>query len=139
MSNDSTTGAKYEWYSVTTPCAKRVIRRGREFTEPFRRYGKAIAWIEWSSICTIVKIETLQGKKGAATRLLSALKAICDKHGLRIFGNATAYQLSAYEDSGGLLSQEELVTWYRHNGFGAKTREDTGMTEIWYPDIPVES
>jgi hypothetical protein len=134
--SESIRSASEEWDDATTPFPKSEWRRGKEFIDPFRKYGNAIAWIEWNGMCTIIKIESLVQKQRAGTALLTKLKEICDKHELRMFGNATAYQPSDCRDLSAVLTQSELVGWYQRNGFVVSYQEASDVTEIWYPDIP---
>ena len=136
MISNSVNFAKSEWISITTTFPRKEIRRGKEFTDPFRRIGHSIAWVEWDEVCTIIKIEALQVRTGAATRLLAKLKEICDKHEVCIFGNATPYKPPGRPNIEEFLTQEELIGWYEKQGFVTKKSEETGATEIWYPGVP---
>jgi hypothetical protein len=104
MGSSSVGFAESEWNRITTSYPRKEIRRRKEVTDPFRKYGNAMAWVEWNCVCTIVKIEALHVRTGAAQRLLANLKEICDKYGIRIFGNATPYEPP------GRSNIEELLT-----------------------------
>jgi hypothetical protein len=130
--------AQQEWESETTlyPLIHR-LSRGKLEEEPFRRFQNAIAWLEWSEVCTIKKIETLCPKTGAATSLLSFLKKIASKHSVYIFGNPCCYPPSSPEASQSPLSQEELFCWYSRRGFIVDYGID--CPSIWYPKIPTQA
>jgi hypothetical protein len=84
--------AKQDWESASIEYTLVSSRsNGRKIEEPFRRFGDSIAWLEWSSYCTIKKIETLKPKTGAATLLLNLLKNISLKYSIHIFGNPIPY------------------------------------------------
>lgn len=134
---NSISSAKQEWESETTPYPLiHKLSGGIKEEEPFRRFQNAIAWLEWSGICTIKKIETLRPKTGAATSLLSFLKGIACKHSIYIFGNPCYYPPTSPEATQSPLSQEELFSWYERRGFIVDCGID--CPSIWYPKAPTQ-
>ena len=128
--------ARTEWEAGTTsyPLPHKQSY-GEIIEEPYRRYGNAIAWLEWSDHCEIRKFQTLTPKSGEATLLLTFLKALATKHGIRIFGNPVVYEPTYPLPSETLLTQEQLMSWYRKQGFVVgRTKAGTGY--LWYPDVP---
>ena len=105
----------------------------REEPDSFRRYGDAIAWLEWDvHCCSIKKVETLCPGSGHAKALLTFLKSLADKHQFLITGNPTAYP-PAFSDIGERrLGQNELEEWYERNGFEI-LRRDGGWRFLCYP------
>ena len=85
--------AQAEWEAGTIPYPlPNKLSYGPVVEEPFRRYGEAIAWLEWEDDCVVKKIETLKPRTGATTSLLSFLKLLAVKHGIRITGNPVIYE-----------------------------------------------
>ena len=103
--------------------------------EPFRRYGDAIAWLEWEDACVIKKIEALKPRIGATASLLSFLKVLAVKHGIRITGNPVIYGPTCPLAAASPLSQEELNAWYSKRGF-LIGKSKNGVPELWYPEAP---
>jgi hypothetical protein len=57
--------AQAEWEAATIPYPLfHKQSYGAVVEEPFRRYGDAIAWLEWQEDCEIEKIETLKPRAG---------------------------------------------------------------------------
>lgn len=129
--------ARLEWEKETYSYPKiRQSARGRIAEDPFRRYGDAIAWLEWDVHCTIVKIETIFPKNGHGTALLTFLKVLADKHGVLITGNPIAFKPAFSETGDRFLEQDQLEEWYSKNGFMILKRE-TGARFLWYPRSPI--
>jgi hypothetical protein len=128
--------AQAEWEAASIPYPlPNKLSYGPVVEEPFRRYGDAIVWLEWGDDCIIKKIETLKPRTGATTSLLSFLKALAMKHGIRISGNPVIYEPTGGRAAVCPLSQEELNAWYLKRGFVVR-RSKNGVTELWYPDAP---
>jgi hypothetical protein len=128
--------ARSEWEASTIPYAlPHKQSYGEVIEEPFRRYGDAIALLDWEDFCAISKIETLRPKSGAATRLLSFLKELATKHGIRIYGNPVVYEPTCPQAAVSPLSQGELSDWYTRNGF-VVGRSSHGVPYLWFPDVP---
>lgn len=130
--------AKAEWEAATSPYP--LLHRqsyGEEVEELFRRYGDAIAWLDWGDCCLISKIETLKAGTGAATALLSFLKSLADKHSFRIYGNPVVYEPTSPQAATNPLSQEALNAWYSKRGFVVGLSRQ-GVPYLWYPDMPAE-
>ena len=130
--------AKVEWENKTIEHSKSRIRPGGDIVQdPFRKYGDAIAWLEWSNYCVIVKIETLFHGKGQATALLTFLKSLADKHQFLITGNPCCYETKVPEVDRNGLNQDQLEAWYRKNGFLIVNGE-SGVKTLWYPTHPIK-
>ncbi|HWW00544.1 MAG TPA: hypothetical protein VNZ64_12665 [Candidatus Acidoferrum sp.] len=128
--------AQSEWESATTPYPLPCkLSYGEVIEEPFRKYGDAIALLDWSDWCVISKIETLRPRAGATTRLLSFLKDLATKHDIRIYGNPVVYEPTCPQAAVSPLSQEELNAWYMNNGF-VVGRSSQGVPYLWFPDVP---
>jgi hypothetical protein len=129
--------AEEEWTAITQPAPKTHHRSRKPVTHPFRRFGQALAWVEFDAEqIEIKKLEmTVHPAKGAATLLLEALKAIATKHELRITGAAIAYLPDPPVPPGPFLSQKELEDWYRRRGFQL-VPDRSCITIFWYPDVP---
>jgi hypothetical protein len=133
----SLSAAQAEWEAATTPYPlPHKQSYGKIIDEPFRRYGDAIAWLEWQDNCTITKIETLKPRTSAATSLLSFLKTLATKHGIHIYGSPVIYEPTCPLAAVLPLSQEELEAWYSKNGF-LVGRSSNGVPYFWYPSPPV--
>jgi hypothetical protein len=125
--------AKAEWEDITIPyplsnqqsCGERV-------EDPFRRYGDAVACLEWDDHCTIGKIETLNPRSGGATSLLLFLKSLALKHDFLLYGDPVVYPPATSFPATALLSQEELETWFARLGFLVQ-RSSKGVPYVWYP------
>jgi hypothetical protein len=132
--------AQQEWEANTTPHFKKhSISQFRPafHIHEFRKYGKAIAWLQWDEgRMEIKKIETLGECKGAATKLIEFLKTLADKYNICIFGNAVVYTPDPPIPKVILFSQQQLEDWYKHLGFKLVKIGETGLTAIWYPDAP---
>ncbi len=129
--------ARREWEEKTVACPKTHYIGRTPYQEDFRRFGAAIAWLEWDDdFIQIAKIETLQPGQGAATNLIEFLKTLADKYYVRLFGNAVVYPPDAPAPEGNLFSQAQLECWYKKHGFQLRKIGDTGLTAIWYPDAP---
>jgi hypothetical protein len=132
----SLSAARAEWEAATTRYPLRHKQSyGETVEEPFRRYGDAIAWLEWEDYCVISKIETLRSRSGATTALLSFVKVLATKHCFRIFGNPVVYEPTCPQAAVRPLSQEELNDWYSRQGF-IVGRSERGVPYLWYPDVP---
>jgi hypothetical protein len=132
----SISAARAEWEAATIPCPlSREQSHGEIVEEPFRRYGDAIAWLDWEDYCTIVKIETLRPRSGAATSLLSFLKSVATRHGIRIYGNPVVYEPTCPQAAASPLSQKELAAWYSKRRF-IVGRSEEGIPYLWFPDVP---
>jgi hypothetical protein len=128
--------ARREWEQATTPYPLQHKQSyGEVVEEPFRRYGDAIAWLDWGHDCAISKIETLRPRSGAASELLSFLKKLATKHGVRIYGNPVVYEPTCPQARGSPLSQDELKEWYRKQGFAVGWSAN-GVPYAWFPDAP---
>jgi hypothetical protein len=125
--------AKAEWEEITIPYPMSNLQSYGEIPEePFRRYGDAIACLDWDDRCTLGKIETLNPRNGGATSLLLFLKSLALKHDFLIYGVPVIYQPSKTLPPGLLLSQEELETWFEQLGF-IVGKSSKGVPFIWYP------
>ena len=133
---NSLSAAQAEWEAATVryPLPHKQSY-GKIVEEPFRRCGDAIAWLDWGDCCVITKIETLKPRSGAATSLLSFLKALATKHGVRIYGNPVVYPPTSPCAAAAPLSQEELVAFYSKRGFVVGWSAQ-GVPYLWYPDAP---
>jgi len=138
--------AKTEWEQNSEP--RFVPRRGRkiEWTEEFRQYGLAKAWLEWDDglgIVQITKIEASSQGHGEGTRLVEFLKVLADKYHITLFGTAVYYDPNSTTPNEcppspeWVAKQERLVEWYRRCGFQIKESENC-PPEVWYPGIPTE-
>ncbi|MGA2661068.1 MAG: hypothetical protein ABSH34_26600 [Verrucomicrobiota bacterium] len=131
---NSLSAAQAEWEAAAVPYP--LLHKqsyGKVVEEPFRKYGDAIAWLEWEGLCTIVKIETLSPRSGAASLLLSFLKAVAMKRGIRIYGNPVVYKPTCPLAGAAPLSQEELNAWYSKRGFVVGWSAN-GVPCLWYPN-----
>lgn len=132
----SLSAAQAEWEAATIPYPlPHKQSYGEIVEEPFRRYGGAIAWLDWDEYCIIKKIETLRPRTGATTSLLSFLKTLAAKHRVRIYGNPVVYEPTCPQAAASPLSQEELNAWYSKHGF-LVGRSSEGVPYLWYPDAP---
>jgi hypothetical protein len=109
-------------------------RRGKRVTvHPFRRYGDAIAWVEWlPSHASLLKIERLDGaSSGSGSALLKLIQKICVEHGLALHANVAPYRR---EPDGEIVDDPHgsarLIGWYRWQGFDI-TKAD-GAIHAWY-------
>lgn len=127
--------ARAEWEVNSKPSPREGRRRNRLVIDEFRRYGEALALLEWTKVCIISKIETLRPRAGAASRLIEYLKSLADSHHISLFGNITAYVPETPHVLDGLLSQAELEAWYKKRGFFVH-RGRSGIVEFWYPKAP---
>jgi hypothetical protein len=128
--------AQMEWEAVTTPLQlPHQQSYGRIVEEPFRKYGDAIAWLDWQDNCIIMKIETLKPRTGAATSLLCFLKTLATKHGISVSGQPIVYPPTLVSAAASPLSQKELEAWYSKNGFCVGTSSN-GVPYLWYPSVP---
>jgi hypothetical protein len=103
--------------------------------DPFRKYGSAIAWLEWQDDCHIKKLETLKPRGGGATCLLLFLKGLAVKHGIRIIGNPIVYPPTCPLAAESPLSQEGLENLYSKCGYSVGRGGD-GFPYVRYPDVP---
>jgi hypothetical protein len=132
--------AREEWEQNTVACPKIHYIGKNPYQHEFRQYGKAIAWLEWDDeFIEIKKIETLQQGQGAATKLVEFLKTLADKYHVRLFGNAVIYPPDPPAPEGHLFTQAQLESWYGKHGFILRKIRNTGITAIWYPNIPPNS
>ena len=130
--------ARAEWEAATIPHPLNCKRSdGEIIEEPFRRYGDAIAWLEWDHYCQITKIETLRPMSGAPTSLLIFLKGIADRCRIHLYGFPVPYPPTCPLASSSPLSQEQLITWYSKCGF-LVGKDRKGAPYVWYPDVPEE-
>lgn len=102
--------------ATSTAPITRSTRRG-EIVDPFRRYGDAIAWLVWNEVCEFKKVETINPRTGAATRLVDFLVGLAKEHEFVIFGNATTYEPNSSVIRGDGLDSEQLAAWYQRRGF----------------------
>jgi hypothetical protein len=136
---DSLSAARTEWEATTTPYPlPHKQSYGEVFVEPFRKFGHAIAWLEWVKynagvVCEIKKLETLKRKTGAATSLLCFLKMISAKHSLHIYGNPTVYPSTCPLAAESPMTQEALDAWYVKRGF-LVGKNQNGVPYLWYPN-----
>jgi hypothetical protein len=136
---DSLVAAQMEWEAATTPYPLQHKQSyGTVVEEPFRKYGDAIAWLDWEkheegNVCVITKLETKKRKSGAATLLLSFLKMISAKHQFHIYGNPTIYPATCPLAAECPMSQEELDAWYSKRDF-LVGKSKNGIPYLWYPD-----
>jgi hypothetical protein len=136
LSVTSLSAAQAEWEAATTPYPlPHKLSDGQLVEELFRRHGDAIAWLEWEEDCFITKLETLKPRTGATTSLLSLLKALAVKHGIRIYGNPVKYEPTCPLAAASPLSQEELNACYSKHDFLVR-KSKNGVPELWYPDAP---
>jgi hypothetical protein len=128
--------ARAEWEAATIPHPLPHKQScGEIVEEPFRRYRDAIAWLDWDDYCIVTKIETLRPRSGATGSLLSFLKTLAIKHGIRIYGNPVVYPPTCSQAAALPLSQEELNAWYSKHGF-IVGMSSQGVPYLWYPDAP---
>ena len=124
--------AQTDWEAATIPYPLSHRQSyGEIVEEPFRRYGDAIAWIDWQDDCVITKIETLKPRSGAASLLLSFLQTLARKHGFCIFGNPVVYEPTCKLAAASPLSQQELEVWYAKQGFSVG-RSSNGVPYVRY-------
>ena len=130
--------AQAEWEAATTPhpLMRPATRREPPVEEPFRKYGEAIAWITWSDNCELTKIETLRAHSGAPKALLSFLKSLARKHGIRIYGNPLVYKPTNPQAAASPLTQEQLEAWYVKQDFIVAVSIRGNFPFFWYPDVP---
>jgi hypothetical protein len=131
--------ARKEWED-NTEAAPKTVERGKykksTRIHDFRRFGQAIAWLDWDAeTIEIKKLETLKAGNGGATQLLKFLQTIADKHGLRISAWIVAYPPDPPAPAGKLLTQEELEGWYARRGFQINGNPCGGALG-WYPTAP---
>lgn len=82
----------------------------------FRERGRAVAWVEFGSCAmSLLKIEALDNQAGAATEMLTFLKAIADQTGVMIVGNVASYQTPERGNDDHDITR--LVAWYENHGF----------------------
>jgi hypothetical protein len=125
--------AKSEWENVTIPYPMPNQQSYGEIIEdPFRRYGDAVACLDWDDRCTISKIETLAPRSGGATSLLLFLKSLALKHDFLLYANPLAYQPAKSFPAGSLMSQKELERWLTRLGFIVDNSSE-GVPVMWYP------
>jgi hypothetical protein len=133
--------ARKEWEDNTESAPKTVTRgkyKKRTDVHPFRRFGEALAWLDWNDdIIEIKKLETLNPENGGPTKLLKFLQSIADKHGLQIFAGINAYLPDRPAPEGKLPTQKELEKWYGRRGFQIKPNRCGGALG-WYPRAPKE-
>jgi|SRR5690606_19690399 hypothetical protein len=135
MKSHEISNGERDWNKITVDTLRHVEKYGITFTEDFRRFGNAEAWLEWESHCTIKKLETLKPRSGAASLLLSKLKELADRHGFLIFANVSSYATGVPEN---LLSQTELEEWYVRQGFDVYSGAN-GCVFAWYPKRPASA
>jgi hypothetical protein len=132
----SLSAARAEWEAATVPYPlPHKLSYGPVVEESFRKYGDAIALLEWTDDCTITKIETLKPRCGAAGQLLEFLKRLAVKHYIRITGNPITYPPTCPLAAQSPLSQEKLESWYRKHGFHVGWTTE-GVLGLWYPEPP---
>jgi hypothetical protein len=133
--------AQKEWECETTPHPKQHFYENgkkQKGLHEFRKCCQAIALINWNGDeIEITKLEKLPGAgQGAAIPLVNFLKALADKHHIRLWGQAKTYTPDPPRPEGPFPTQEQLEAWYKRLGFQLFTRGKTAPTWIWYPDIP---
>jgi hypothetical protein len=130
--------AKKEWEENSTPHAKNNFIGKRNYTQEFRKYGEAIAWLDFDGEYIVMKkIEKLSCEgRGAGTALIEFLKSLADKYQVRLFANIAAYELEPPIVNCPTLSQDQLEAWYSEHGFQLRRIPNSGLSVIWYPDTP---
>jgi len=136
--------AQHEWEANTTPYPKNhlvlpVVRNNPiVHKDNFRKYGQAIAWLEWDGkYIEMKKFEKLPcAAKGAGTPLIEFLKSLADKYHVRILGNPLRYDPDPPVPCGPLLSQAQLEGWYEKQGFRIHKIPNSDIPIMWYPDAP---
>jgi hypothetical protein len=134
--------AQKEWECKTTDHPKQHFYKNgkkREGMDEFRKYGQAIALINWGcDFIEITKLEKLPGAdRGAAIPLVTFLKALADKYHIRLNGQVQPYTPDPpWPDDERIPKQEELEAWYERRGFQLCTQGKPAPTWIWYPDVP---
>jgi hypothetical protein len=128
--------ASQEWEANTQPHPKmRLISEFRpEYRlQPFRRYGYAIAWLEWyESHIEIRKFEALEETgRGSAGKLIRFLIALSNKYKIPIEGQAVPYPPDPPALKGETLTLEQLETFYKKHGFTVRTI-DSDRSDISY-------
>ena len=132
--------AQQEWEDNTTHHPKEHFYENgkKQGTDPFRKYGHAIAWLEWDSKSIVIKkIEKLPcAGRGAASSLINFLKSLADKYQIRIWGNPIRYDPDPPVPCGPLLTQDQLEAWYEKHGFQIRKIQNFGFPIMGYPDAP---
>jgi hypothetical protein len=121
--------ARLQWERDSILSPREVIKRRRSIVEPFCRHEGVLAWLEWSSLCTIVKLEAINPHKGAGTAFLKYLTTLADTHQITLFGNPVVYSTNLIEEA--FLPQQQLELWYQKHGFTI-TRSERGIVELRY-------
>ncbi|MRH78883.1 N-acetyltransferase [Spiribacter sp. C176] len=97
----------------------------------YRWFGSTRAVLEAESAYLVLcRIETDPNARGQgqASELLEWLKAVCDKYGVTLLGQATV-------DNAEGLDQDALLAWYSRHGFEIDKRPQ-GQPLVWYPARP---
>jgi len=130
--------AQGEWEATTTPHPLEVYLGKKVHRQDFRRFGRAIAWLDWdgeNGRCDVRFMQSLESGAGHAKSLVEFLKSLAIKHSIRLFGNVHACMPHA-PVSGRLLDQKELEAWYERRGFRLHRPLEAPFVEMWFPDRP---
>lgn len=120
-----------EWLNATRPCQ---APRAKDADLKFRLYGHALAVLEMeSNYLVLCRIETPLPRRGQghAAALLKLLTGICDRHGVTLLAQASAY----YGDAQG-MNQVSLLAWYERHDFEVDRDRTTQPPLVWYPRKP---
>lgn len=133
--------AQQDWEAKTADHPKQHFYENgkkQEGLQDFRKYGQAIALINWAGeTIEIKKMEKLPGAgRGASIPLVNFLKTLADKYHLHIWGQVKPYTPDPPRPEGPPLTQEQLEVWYKKRGFQLFRRDKDASTWMWYPDIP---
>ena len=124
--------ARMEWERLTELYVVERKKGSRTYKDDFRRFGDAIALLEWGSErCTISKLEALVLKDGAATRLLKLLQGISDEYDVPLWGNVIPYDPARPVDGTAPIAQDELEALYLKIGF--RLHRGLDVVECFYP------
>jgi hypothetical protein len=133
--------AQQEWEAVTTPHPKQhFYENGKKQVgkHQFRKFGQAIALLNWCENIEMTKLEKLpSGGRGATIPIVEFLKTLADNYHIRIFGHVKPYTPDPpWSDDEYIPTQEELEAWYKKRGFHLCMRGKLGAVALWYPDVP---
>jgi hypothetical protein len=130
--------ARQKWEKETTEFPKMHLVRPVVqnnliyFKQDFRRFGNAIAWLQWNEDCVeIKKFETLHPHGGGPTRLIDFLKALANEFQVPLWGHARVYELDTAFSKEHLLKQAQLEAFYKDHGFQLR-KIDADTSEISY-------
>ena len=129
--------ARQEWEDHTTPHPKNHPVGKKIHVHEFRKYGQAIAWLEWGGdYIEITKLETLQPYGGGPARLVEFLKTLADKYQVQLQGRVRAYRPDPPIPEGHLLTKAQLESFYEKHGFQL-CKIDADTSEMSYiPPTP---